>query len=366
MELTSVSDSTVTNKFGSLESVGDANNVAGELESLKYYILSIQICESIQISGTSFDNPTGCLMLYQNDVTSNSQYDNFGHAAALADTQNYLDLLNSEDRGKLSAAVGLAAADARSYNYGLVNWMKPIKVKVRVPLSDGSSLYSRTTEESGGNVMARDALTNSPAEESVVVLNNGGNWIRFQSPLVISSSNVMNGAEYKLTLAFNPDGIVHGKKQVSNFALKDSAQNGIDVPMIDLAPIPHKADDNVIRETYYINFPQQNYAAAGVLRLELYYVSSDAAKTIYGATTTRIYTNSSAETELPMIQKVSFITSNQGLVNFLNWENTAFIEGLRRFTTPGQAGNCRLLLGFHYGNDLLNTTYTLHSVRTVA
>jgi hypothetical protein len=336
------------------------------LESLKYYILSIQICENIQISGTAYNNPSGCLYLYKNDVTSNSEYENFGLDAAKDDTSNYLDLLSTSDRAKLSRSVGLSYSDARSYNYGIINWMMPVKVKVSVPLSDGTYLYSRTTKMENNEVYAVDSLTNSPAQEAIVKLNNGGNWMRFQNPLVITTDHISSRAQFKLTLAFNPDGIIHGKKMVSNYALKDSNQNGLDIPMIDLAPIPHKASDNVIRETYHINFPQPNYAASGVVRLELYYVSSDTEKTIYAATTTSIYTNSSADSELPMIQKVSFIQTNQGKINFLNWENTAFIEGLSRFTTAGQAGSCKLLLGYHYGSELLQTTYSLHSIRNVA
>lgn len=67
-----------------------------------------------------------------------------------------------------------------------------------------------------------------------------------------------------------------------------------------------------------------------------------------------------------MIQKVSFIQTNQSTINFLNWENAVFIQGISRFSTAGQAGSCKLLLGHHYGSELQQTTYSLHSIRNVA
>ena len=37
------------------------------LESLEYYIYSVQICETLTPSGSGFSNPSGCLQLYSGD-----------------------------------------------------------------------------------------------------------------------------------------------------------------------------------------------------------------------------------------------------------------------------------------------------------
>jgi hypothetical protein len=58
---------------------------ASGLSSLKYQIASIMICESLETSGSGFQNPNGCLQLYSHDNPS-FHYDPKGDWTALADT----------------------------------------------------------------------------------------------------------------------------------------------------------------------------------------------------------------------------------------------------------------------------------------
>ena len=58
--------------------IGQAS--ASELESLRYYISSIMLCESLETVGTAWGNPSGCLTLYQ--ATTMQDYDERRIAAA--------------------------------------------------------------------------------------------------------------------------------------------------------------------------------------------------------------------------------------------------------------------------------------------
>ncbi|MET0595855.1 MAG: hypothetical protein ABW133_24360, partial [Polyangiaceae bacterium] len=43
---------------------------AGVVESLKYHINSIAICEGMDVNGSGFQNPSGCLRVYEGDLSS--------------------------------------------------------------------------------------------------------------------------------------------------------------------------------------------------------------------------------------------------------------------------------------------------------
>ena len=108
----------------------------------------------------------------------------------------------------------------RSYNYGIITWSLPIKVKATLPLGDGTFLYTHdgeTLSETIGNdnfvryyTKASSSLGVGPAEEAVVLLGNGGNWFKFQNPLTVTSADVEERRQWVLDLVFNPEGIVKG------------------------------------------------------------------------------------------------------------------------------------------------------------
>jgi len=75
------------------------------LESLEYYIFSVQICESLEASGSGFNNPTGCLELYSGDRSAYN-YDLEGDwtslaAAARGSDTGFVDLIDPSARATL-------------------------------------------------------------------------------------------------------------------------------------------------------------------------------------------------------------------------------------------------------------------------
>ena len=84
------------------------------LENLEYMILGVQICESMQATGSGFSNPGGCLELYRND-TSGLNYDLTGDWTPLADaardmTTGFVDLLDPSSRATLNGRTEIGRA----------------------------------------------------------------------------------------------------------------------------------------------------------------------------------------------------------------------------------------------------------------
>jgi hypothetical protein len=259
------------------------------LESLEYYITSVQICETMEAQGSGFSNPAGCLQLYSGDVAGLSYglEDDWTPLAdaARAMTTGFVDLLNPSSRAALNATTELRQDHVRAYNYGIINWSLPIKVKASIPLADGTTvLYTHdgTTQfETVGVDNWRHYFTSpstpldvAPAEKAVVLLPNGGNWFKFQNPLTITQADIDERRQWVLDLVFNPEGIVKGfaGSGISQSNLEERDGSGgitraITVPMLDLAPIPHRQSEQVVRESYLASMVVGSQAFD--LRLEL-------------------------------------------------------------------------------------------------
>jgi hypothetical protein len=319
------------------------------LESLEYYITSVQICESLQASGSGFSNPNGCLELYRGDQTQLS-YELDGDwrplaTAARAMTTGFVDLLNPTARATLNATTELTDAHVRSYHYGIINWSLPIKVKASVALADGTFLYTHdgtTDYETIGVDNFRHyftapatSLNVAPAEKAVVLLGNGGNWFKFQNPLSITAGDIAERRQWVLDLVFNPEGIIKGFAgdgiSQSNLQERDGSgavTRAITVPMLDLAPIPHRADEQVVRESYLASLVVGSQAFD--VRLELYSVEGDPNRTIYGVDAKTLVT--AASTSVPSeMTKVSYVvTESDGSITFQSFNQSAIISGFER------------------------------------
>jgi hypothetical protein len=319
------------------------------LENLEYYFTSVQICESLQATGSGFSNPAGCLELYRGDQ-SQLAYGLDGDWRPLADearamTSGFVDLLNPSARANLNATTALTDQHVRSYHYGIITWSLPIKVKASVPLADGTFLYTHdgtTDYETIGVDNYRHyftapgtALNVAPAEKAVVLLPNGGNWFKFQNPLSITAADIADRRQWVLDLVFNPEGIVKGFAgdgiSQANLQERDGSGNvvrAITVPMLDLAPIPHRQDEQVMRESYLASVALGSQAFD--LRLELYSIEGDANRTIYGVDVKTLVT--AASTTVPTeISKVSHVvTESDGSVTFQSYSQSPIISGFER------------------------------------
>jgi hypothetical protein len=324
------------------------------LESLEYFIFGVQICETMQTSGSGFSNPGGCLELYRAADQAELNYDLTGDWTPLADaarglTTGFVDLLDPSSRETLNGRTELESEHVRSYNYGIITWSLPIKVKATIPLGDGSFLYTHdgaTTFEEIGNDNWRHYFTtpstpmsSGPAEKAVVLLGNGGNWFKFQNPLTVTQADIDERRQWVLDLVFNPEGIVKGfaGDGVSVGSIQEKNESGgviraVTVPMLDLAPIPHRESEQVVRESYLASLNVGPHAFD--LRLELYSIDGDPNQTIYGADVKTLVTAASTSAP-PEMSKVSFVVpAGNGGVTFQSYNESPIISGFQRVSEP--------------------------------
>jgi len=318
------------------------------LESLEYYIYSVQICESLQASGSGFANPTGCLELYSGDRTRLA-YDINSDWTSLADdarelNDGFINLLDASSRQQLDRTTELSSEHVRSYNYGVITWSLPIKVKATIPLGDDTFLYTHDGEtqfEIVGNdsfkryyTKASSSLGAGPSEKAVVLLGNGGNWFKFQNPLTVTSADIEERRQWVLDLVFNPEGIVKGFAGdfIGAGNLEERNEQGtalrtVNVPMLDLAPIPHRLDQQVVRESYLASMSVGSRAFD--VRLELYSVDGDPNQTIYGADLKTLVTAASSSVP-PEIAKVSYVVTEDDGLSFQSFKQSPLISGFSR------------------------------------
>jgi hypothetical protein len=334
----------------------------GELESLRYHVRSIRICESLDTQGSGFSNARGCLDLYRGDE-SRLQYqpgDDYRPlaAAARASDTGFIDLMNAGSRAQLSQEVALTNEHVRSYHYGIVTWALPIKVRASAQLSGGPRLYTHDGEASYETVGA-DAfrsyftdvttpLDRAPAEDVIVLLPNGGNWFKFQSPLIIDDEDISSGAEFLLDLVFNPDGIIkvfEGEGLRVNVRGPSAAggSQGFTVPMLDLAPVPHRASERVVRESYQGELVLGDNAFD--VRLELYLIDGDVTETVYGVDLKSIVT-SRTKAIPPEMMKIAYVERNDdGSLTLMSFSRAPIVTELRRGAST--SASAQLVCGTH-------------------
>jgi hypothetical protein len=100
------------------------------------------------------------------------------------------------------------------------------------------------------------------------------------------------------------------------------------VPMLDLAPIPHRENEQVVRESYLASLNVGPHAFD--LRLELYSIDGDPSQTIYGVDVKSLVTAAS-RTAPPEMSKVSYVVpGNNDSVTFQSFNQSPIISGFRR------------------------------------
>lgn len=339
------------------------------LQSLSYYIYSVQICESLEASGSGFNNPSGCLELYSGDH-SVLAYELDGEWTALADaararSEGFVDLLDPTSRAALGGTTPLGSEHVRSYHYGIITWSLPIKVKATVALGDGSLLYTHdgpTRVQTIGADNFRDyftepstALNVAPAEPAVVILGNGGNWFKFQNPLTISQADLDERRQWVLDLVFNPEGIVKGfagdgagRGNVRELS-GGNAVRGITVPMLDLAPVPHRASESVVRESYLGNLTVGGSSFAA--RIELYSVAGDPNSTVYGVDVKSLVTPDTTSVPPDMAKISSLRSEGDGSLSFLSYRGTPVISGFRRVAEELGTTSARIACATHQNRE---------------
>jgi len=336
------------------------------LERLEYYIFSVQICESLQASGSGFNNPTGCLELYSGDRSAYN-YSLEGDWTALADAARgsdagFVNLLDPVSRAALGGTTPLQSEHVRSYNYGIITWSLPIKVKATVALGDGTFLYTHdgpTRVQTIGVDNYRDYFTApnteldvGPAETAVVILGNGGNWFKFQNPLSITQADIDQKRQWVLDLVFNPEGIVKGfsgdgttRSNIREQNEAGASLRGINVPMLDLAPVPHRATEQVVRESYLANLDVSGNIFDA--RIELYSVDGDPNNSVYGVDVKTLVARDSASVPPDMAKISSISTDSDGALSFESYNGTPVISGFHRVADEHGTTHASILCATH-------------------
>lgn len=344
-------------------------NTAAGLTSLKYYIRNIQVCENLTVTGTAFSNPQNCFTIFERAANPTYDYTTGADYSALAgiartDTTNFIDLVDATSRANLNASYVLQRANVRSYNWGVINWYPVVKFTSSVNVNNvgGATTSSYKTHDGTTSFVngtffrttSTSNFTSGIAEEAVVVHTNGGSWFKFQSPLTIAASDIDSAASYVLDLAFNPEGLIKGFSSgvsTRSNVLRDASSNEMNIPFLELSPIPHKASETVTREAYTFDSTTAIPASSDNfnLRFDLYYITGESTKTIYAVEAKTLYrmvgTDASnyTTTDVSDFPKISYVTQNaDGTLNFKVYDESIVIQNFTRKTTTGATGTATI------------------------
>lgn len=354
--------------FQEVRALTAGQSAATGLSSLQYYIRSIEICENLTVNGTAFSNPQNCLTLFDKGPNGGYEYtpgNDYSQLAtsARSDTTNFIDLMSSS-RSNLNTAVYLQRSHVRSYNWGVINWYPPVKFKASVPVNDvvGSTTTTYKTHDGTTTFVNSNFFrttttanfTSGVAEDAVVLLTNGGSWFKFQSPLPITNADIDSGTQFVLDLAFNPEGLVKayatGVSSRSN-VLRDASANEMNIPYLEMAPIPHKSNQTATREAYVFDSTTASPAVSDNfnLRFDLYYITGESTKTIYAVEAKTLYrmvgiqSGSFTITDVMDFPKISYVTENpDGTLNFKIYDESVVIQDFSRKTSNGASGNATI------------------------
>jgi hypothetical protein len=342
---------------------------AASLKSLKYYITAIQLCESLEIMGTAYNNPQGCIAIYQADMAGAPDYGSYLATQAKDDrtTGRFVDLMTAEGQATLRRPVSLeipiapplpdggAAPEsdggampmskAGVYRYGLISFYRPIKVTAEFPIVGKPGQYYRTRAVSrihpGGvdgmfsseRVEIGDTLS-GPTEETTYMLNNGGVVFTFQKPFSITQADVDAKAEIKIDLVFNPDnfGQVFPVANCLTYGSICDLQNNvsIDMPYVRMNPVPRKTGERTRKETYLMD-----YDVTSKLRIELYYNDADPEAGVQGVDMAIVYTAAPQFSVIntvarDFVSQTGSVRSNDASVTFMDYTRTPNLELRRR------------------------------------
>ncbi len=273
-----------------------AQTTAASLTSLQYYIQSIQLCENITTTGSGYSGTSGCVELYVNkDSQDVSLYNSYTITEATADTDpnHFIDFLTEEGRAKLEVSTAVSSG---TYNYALINFMRPIKMKAEFKDTTGTTIHRTKAggtivdigSDEGGRQMESikpTGTTSGEAEVMTYMLNNGGVWFPMLKPFVIAA-----GDDVILDFAFNPENFATTTEQAScstpsstgPYTFDEGNCVTFDLPYAKMSPVPRKSGETTKKEVYLITDYNTDSGSEASVRIELYYNNADAERAIRG------------------------------------------------------------------------------------
>ena len=363
-----------------------ASNTAVELESFQVAIGSILLARDITISGSAWNNPTATLPLF--DTPNQEYYRSFTATNAMdpANDPYYIDFMTAAGLGRLSTSAKFRAENLGEYNFAIVNWAQPFRVRAHIALGDGQTVYTKpgAYDAAGRRTNASASMMSGPAETAVVMKDNGGAWFRFLHPLTITASDLnttelvhdttyrdslgnfidtlVPAGQLSILMVFNPDEFLTAWDSTNDAgggnAMGDitgpNAMGNIQVPYLDATAVPYRQGEEVWRETYV--FTGATTDRGGVrTRLELYTIGDNIV-----AASLRGLVGPAGELPFQPEQIFFVVDGTGGTITAQTHDRSAILENFHRLATVGAAGTNDLRLG-HF--TLTAAAYTLREKR---
>ncbi|MGK5086711.1 hypothetical protein WDW86_04080 [Bdellovibrionota bacterium FG-2] len=358
--------------YAATETAGTVGaTTATSLKSLKYFIQSIQLCQSMTITGSAYSNASGCIDLYTGPVSNSdtSLYNSYTITEALADTDttHWIDLMSATDQAKLKKGITVTLAMKGAYKYGKIDFFRPIKTTAEFPLVGGGTYYSkastvvaRANNEMGMQVESASVgdMTTGPAEETVYMMNNGGVWFPFLKDFEITDDDIKNQTSVSMDLVFNPadfgkaskaGGTCNPEGDNTNAFIYDKANCiTMNMPYVRMNPVPRKGGEKTYKETYLIEYGTGT--SDSQVRLELYYVNADSEKSIRGVDST-VVLGAGATTEPGnviggyYVNQTGTIAANNATVEIQDYQKSPVLTGLVRRTNGTATITCSYMGG---------------------
>jgi hypothetical protein len=266
-------------------------------------------------------------------------YQNYDITTAMADTSedHWIDFMSASSRAKLSASpVTLTSDNVGEYKYGLINFIKAIKIDAEYKDAGGTTrFYTKTPSASEIITDAADSFgkkqhltfsstdpTVGPSSEMTVMNNNGGTLFHFLKPLSITADDITNNSTFKIDFVFNPanySGASGGSGTNCTGGIAPAICGDYSIPMGKLAPVPHRDGEAIKKEIYLIS----NFTTNGDLRIELYYNDADSAKSIMGVDRSIVIKSGATSTNdmgMPYLYKAS--EDSSGVVTFYDYDQS--------------------------------------------
>jgi len=323
--------------LGSSLTATAGQTTATSLKSLKYYVQNVQICQNVDTQGSGFSGTSGCIVIYANPDANDAAYGNYDISTAMADTSedHWIDFMSEASRSKLTAnPLTLTTDNIGDYKFGLINFMKTIKIDAEYKDASGTTrFYTKTPTSSeiindtADSFGKRQHLTFSstnptvgPSSEMTVMNNNGGTLFRFLKPLSITADDITNKTAFKIDFVFNPanySGAYGGGGSNCTDGIAPNICGSYDIPMGKLAPVPHKDGEMIKKEVYLIS----NFSTNADLRIELYFNDADSSKAIMGVDRSLVIKSGATTTSdmgMPYLYRATEDTS--GVVTFYDYD----------------------------------------------
>ncbi len=324
------------------------------LTSLQYFIREIRLCKDITTSGTGYSGVSDCISLYRtadDAASSETFYNEYTVSDALNDEDegHFIDLVSEAGREQLaSTPTSLTSAMIGDYHYGVIDYMRPIRMKAEFKNSDGevvaytktpttSQIQEEETSEGGMEfeTVRLDNSTTAPAELMTYMLNNGGKWFPFLQPFSITEEDINAKESIQLDFVFNPNGFSTATHAAScepsssnPFPVFDETNCvSFDLPYAQFSPVPRRSGESTLKEVYLVDYITEG-AQQSQLRVEIYYNDGDETKSVQGVDLAVIMDPNATEGVGNIVQALE-VTEAENVLTFYGWnENSGEVDAI--------------------------------------